>query len=59
MITVYDTRDKDSDKSGKLMIEILESAGHEIVDYAIVKDEKEPIREAILKDVKILKLMLF
>ena len=49
MITVSDTRDKDSDKSGKLMIELLENAGHVIVDYTIVKDEKEPIREAVLK----------
>ena len=31
------------------MIELLENAGHVIVDYDIVKDEKEPIREAVLK----------
>jgi molybdopterin adenylyltransferase len=48
VITVSDTRDKDSDKSGKLMIELLENAGHVIVDYTIVKDEKESIREAVL-----------
>lgn len=49
IITVSDTRNKDTDKSGKLMIELLEDAGHKIADYVIVKDEKEPIREEVLK----------
>jgi molybdopterin adenylyltransferase len=48
VITVSDTRNKDSDKSGKLMIDMLEQAGHTIVDYVIVKDEAAPIKEAIL-----------
>lgn len=48
VITVSDTRDKETDKSGKLMMEMLEEAGHSIVDYVIVKDEAEPIREAVL-----------
>lgn len=48
VITVSDTRDKDNDKSGKLMIELLEKAGHTIEDYVIVKDEKEHIKEAVL-----------
>jgi len=48
VITVSDTRNKDSDKSGKLMMEMLEQAGHTIVDYVIVKDEAAPIKEAIL-----------
>ena len=49
VITVSDTRNKDTDKSGKLMMELLEQAGHAIVDYVIVKDEAGPIKEAILK----------
>ena len=49
VITVSDTRDKDNDKSGKLIIELLENAGHAISDYVIVKDEKDPIKEAVLK----------
>src|SRR3954452_12676841 len=49
VVTVSDTRNKDNDKSGKLMIELLQGAGHKIVDYCLVKDEEEPIREAILK----------
>lgn len=49
VITVSDTRDKDTDKSGKLMMELLEGAGHSIVDYVIVKDEPAPIQSEILK----------
>nr|WP_263325428.1 molybdenum cofactor biosynthesis protein B [Neobacillus sp. Marseille-Q6967] len=49
VITVSDTRDKDTDKSGKLMMELLEGAGHSIVDYVIVKDEAASIQSEILK----------
>lgn len=48
VITISDTRTKDTDKSGKLMMDLLKEAGHEVVGYEIVKDEKEAIREAIL-----------
>ena len=44
VITVSDTRDKDTDKSGKLVIELLEQSGHRVGEYVIVKDEKDPIR---------------
>jgi len=49
VITVSDTRDKDTDKSGKLMIEMLENAGHFITDYVIVKDEAESIKNEVVK----------
>ncbi|MBM4762558.1 MogA/MoaB family molybdenum cofactor biosynthesis protein [Bacillus sp. B15-48] len=49
IITVSDTRNKDTDKSGKLMMEMLENEGHLIIDYVIVKDEIEPIRLEVLK----------
>ncbi|WP_413308279.1 molybdenum cofactor biosynthesis protein B [Bacillus sp. 1P10SD] len=49
IITVSDTRNMDSDKSGKLMIELLEQSGHQITDYVIVKDEAIPIQDEILK----------
>jgi molybdopterin adenylyltransferase len=49
VITVSDTRNKETDKSGKLMMDLLEQAGHSIVDYVIVKDEETPIKEEILK----------
>jgi molybdopterin adenylyltransferase len=49
VITVSDTRNIETDKSGKLMMDLLEQAGHSIVDYVIVKDEEIPIKEEILK----------
>jgi molybdenum cofactor biosynthesis protein B len=49
VITISDTRTIDTDKSGKLMIDLLKEAGHEVVSYEIVKDEKEAIRAAILR----------
>ena len=48
IITVSDTRNQDTDKSGRLMIEMLEAAGHSIIDYCIVKDESEPIQAEII-----------
>jgi molybdopterin adenylyltransferase len=49
VITVSDTRNKDSDKSGQLMIELLKESGHHIIDYVIVKDEYQPIRDEVIK----------
>ena len=49
IITVSDTRDRETDKSGKLMIDLLENAGHNIVDYVIVKDESVPIESEIIR----------
>ncbi|WP_042459871.1 MogA/MoaB family molybdenum cofactor biosynthesis protein [Neobacillus dielmonensis] len=49
VITVSDTRDKSTDKSGQLMIELLTQAGHRVVDYCIVKDEAAPIKAEIVK----------
>ncbi|MHC0037364.1 MogA/MoaB family molybdenum cofactor biosynthesis protein [Pseudoneobacillus sp. C159] len=49
IITVSDTRTKDTDKSGQLMKELLESAGHQMIDYVIVKDESEAISSEVLK----------
>lgn len=48
VITVSDTRNKENDKSGQLMIELLEQSGYTIGDYVIVKDQKEEIRDAVL-----------
>ena len=49
VITVSDTRTPDTDKSGKLMKEMLIEAGHSIVEYVIVKDEAESIKSEVLK----------
>jgi molybdenum cofactor biosynthesis protein B len=48
IITVSDTRNKETDKSGKLMIDLLTEAGHHISDYVIVKDEADFIRKEVL-----------
>ncbi|CAH0127381.1 Molybdenum cofactor biosynthesis protein B [Peribacillus sp. Bi96] len=47
VITVSDTRDEETDKSGALMMELLKSNGHEVTEYEIVKDEREAIQEAV------------
>lgn len=47
VITVSDTRTAEDDTSGALMKDRLNGAGHEIVDYRIVPDEPERIRETV------------
>lgn len=47
VITVSDTRTAETDKSGQLMIQLLKANGHQVVDYRIVKDEYESIRNLI------------
>jgi len=43
VITVSDTRTKETDTSGQIMIERLEAAGHRVVGYEIVRDEPDQI----------------
>jgi molybdenum cofactor biosynthesis protein B len=47
VITVSDTRTVETDKSGQLMRERLEAAGHQIVGYEIVKDEPAEINRVL------------
>ncbi|HET6536144.1 MAG TPA: molybdenum cofactor biosynthesis protein B [Sphingomicrobium sp.] len=47
VLTVSDTRDEDTDKSGRLLAERLVAAGHELAGKAIVTDEIEAIREQV------------
>jgi molybdenum cofactor biosynthesis protein B len=49
VITVSDTRTVETDRSGQIMRERLESAGHTIVGYAIVRDEPDQINAALDK----------
>ena len=44
VITVSDTRDKDTDRSGALIREKLEGGGHTVIHYAIVKDTAGQIK---------------
>lgn len=47
VITVSDTRTEETDKSGRLMTELLEEAGHQRIRYQIVKDEPAEVIAAI------------
>lgn len=47
VLTISDTRDEESDTSGRLLAERVTSAGHELVDKAILPDSIEAIREKI------------
>lgn len=47
VITVSDTRNEETDKSGSLMMDLLKSQGHVVTEYEIVKDERGAIQEAI------------
>ncbi|MGM7720848.1 MogA/MoaB family molybdenum cofactor biosynthesis protein [Metabacillus sp. Hm71] len=49
VITISDTRTEETDKSGKLIIKLLEEHGHHVAGYEIVKDEKILIRSSVLK----------
>jgi molybdopterin adenylyltransferase len=47
IVTVSDTRDKETDKSGKLIHTLLSGLGHPIKEYRIIHDDKEGIQEAV------------
>ncbi len=48
VLTISDTRDEESDSSGKLLAERVVSAGHRLAGQAIVPDEVEAIRSQVL-----------
>jgi molybdenum cofactor biosynthesis protein B len=48
VVTVSDTRTLETDSGGALVIEMLEGAGHRVVDRQIVPDEPEAIRAALV-----------
>lgn len=47
IITVSDTRTKETDKSGRLIEELLLEAGHEMVRYEIIKDDQLAIQQTL------------
>ncbi|MFD1135267.1 MogA/MoaB family molybdenum cofactor biosynthesis protein [Paenibacillus urinalis] len=47
VITVSDTRTKDTDKGGQLMQELLRDAGYTVVDYIIIPDDTSTIQSVI------------
>ncbi len=49
VITVSDTRTLENDKSGQGVVDSLESAGHTVVERAIVPDEPTKIHELVVR----------
>ena len=47
VLTVSDTRDEESDTSGHVLAERIKTAGHELADKGIVRDDVAQIREQI------------
>lgn len=56
IVTVSDTRDMQTDKSGATMKKYLEDAGHLVKDWIIVKDENVQIEQALFKGVENLEI---
>jgi len=52
VITVSDSRSKDTDESGSIIIEKLNSDGHLVVDYRIVRDSISEIKGAIIANLE-------
>ena len=61
VITVSDTRTQKSDRSGQVIIQLLQDAGHCVQSYQILKDEPDDIRQAIasLQTQQAIDLILF
>lgn len=47
VLTISDTRDEVTDTSGALLVERLTSAGHILIDRAIVRDDIEDIQKSL------------
>jgi len=47
VLTVSDTRTKQTDKAGRIIVDALEAAGHTIVHYDIAKDDPAQIKNLL------------
>lgn len=52
VLTISDTRDEQTDKSGQLMMELIKSHNFNVKEYKIVKDEREQILSEVLEGIK-------
>lgn len=48
VLTVSDTRTRETDRSGAIIRQALESAGHRVLDYLILRDDPGEIRDRVL-----------
>ena len=47
LLTVSDTRSLVNDKSGSILVERIETAGHQVVGREIIKDDRQQIRSQL------------
>lgn len=52
VLTISDTRDEQTDKSGKLMMDLIKSHDFVVKAYKIVKDEREQILSEVLEGIR-------
>lgn len=52
VLTISDTRDEQTDKSGKLMMDLIKSHNFVVKEYKIVKDEREQILSEVLEGIR-------
>ena len=52
LLTVTDTRNIDTDKSGAILVKKIKQQNHKLIDRKIVKDEKDKIKKILLDWIK-------
>jgi molybdenum cofactor biosynthesis protein B len=52
VLTVSDTRTKKTDKSGPLLVSMIEQAGHKIAEHAVAADDVKAIRRQVKRWIK-------
>ncbi len=52
VLTVSDTRTQKTDKSGPLLVRMIEEAGHAVAEHAIVSDDPKEIRKQVKRWIK-------
>jgi molybdenum cofactor biosynthesis protein B len=51
VLTISDTRTLDTDVSGRIIVELLEGAGHVVASRQILRDEPKDVHDAVLSQV--------
>ena len=52
LLTITDTRNIDTDKSGSILVKKIKDQNHNLIDRKIVKDEKDQIKKILLNWIK-------
>lgn len=47
VVTTSDTRTPETDEGGRLLMQLLTDAGHEVVDYRVIRDDEAAIQQAL------------